>query len=242
MNCRGFTLVELMVAMTLGVLVATGVVHVAQSLGLSWRTQDESSRLHEHARLLNQVLFDPVRSAGYHPTPWLDSLGALGAGTRDEVNTHGDQIELQRRSTRNCYGNTNPVSGPGGGPASYLQINRFLVRGGQFVRHCRYGPDAGSLTTQINHLGLVEHVEHFQVLYAEDTDADGLANRWVRAGQWQEESRILGVRFAFLLASPGPLTQRRTATFNVLGRRLRTPADGRLRLVADGTLAIGGRL
>ncbi|KAA9132819.1 prepilin-type N-terminal cleavage/methylation domain-containing protein [Marinihelvus fidelis] len=242
MTARGFTLVELLVAMAIGALVTTSLVRVTQSVGGAWRVQDETARLHEHARLAVRTLLGPVGGAGYQPDPWSGPLPAVTAGSADEFNAHGDRLEVQRRSPRNCYGSDNPVAGPGGGPAHYLEINRFHVRDGSLVRQCRYGADSSSLTTQINNLGVVEHVDNFQVLYAEDTDADGVANRWVRAGQWQEESRILGVRFAFLLASPGPLFADHGGAHDLLGTTVNAADDGHARVVSHAAVAIAGRV
>ncbi len=105
-----------------------------------------------------------------------------------------------------------------------------------------YGADADSLVTQVNNLGLVEGVAALQVQYAEDSDGDSFADRWVGAGQWQSEDRLTGVRVSLLLASPFPVGGTQPRRFQLLDELVDVPADGRLRRAFHSAAAIRGRL
>lgn len=62
---RGFTLIELMIAMTLGLLLMTAVVSVfVGSLG-TYRTADSLSRIQESARITLEVMRQDFRQAGF---------------------------------------------------------------------------------------------------------------------------------------------------------------------------------
>ena len=107
---------------------------------------------------------------------------------------------------------------------------------------CRYGPGAGQLTTQVNNLGLVENAEAFQVLYAEDSDADGSADRWVRAGQWLSEPGVMAVRLGLLLTTQDPVKEPPVGKFQVLDSVISPAANGRLRRVFDSAAAFKARV
>lgn len=242
MRNRGFTLIELLVAMAVGVVLTTGLLHLVQSATAAYRLQNQLGHLQENARFAVRTIESALQPAGYDPRPWLGDGVALGAGSADGFNAAGDRIELRRQSARNCFGNDNPVTGASGRPDHHLRVTEFFVRaGGDLVSRCRYGADEGSLITQINNLGLVQQVEAFQLQYAEDTDADGIANRWVGAGQWLEESRILGVRFALLLASPAPLSVQASGPLRLLDQEVTPPDDGHARYLARVTVMLEGR-
>ena len=64
-QARGFTLIELMVAMTLAVLVIGGVAMVFASTSRNRADLERSSRLAENAHFALELLSDEVRVAGY---------------------------------------------------------------------------------------------------------------------------------------------------------------------------------
>ncbi|NIP18063.1 MAG: hypothetical protein GWM87_07815, partial [Xanthomonadales bacterium] len=186
-----------------------------------------------------------VRQAGYEPRPWIETAG-LAAIHPDSANggtAPGDRIALQRHTDRNCHDNANPVTDPDGHPLHYLMVTSFRISGsGNLAMTCSYGPDTGNLVTQINGLGLVQNAEALQVLYAQDSDGDFLADRWVEAGGWQHERTVQAVRIALLLASPDRVVDGQQQHFSLLGASFDSPPDGRLRRVSTATIAIRGRL
>lgn len=68
----GFTLIELMVAMTIGLLLLGGVITILSSSHQTYRVNDALSRLQENARYAFQLLSRDIRMAGY--------LGCVGDG------------------------------------------------------------------------------------------------------------------------------------------------------------------
>lgn len=87
---------------------------------------------------------------------------------------------------------------------------------------------------------LVENVENMQVLYGEDTNADGVANRYVPAGT-PNMNNVVSVRVALLLRStdsvlPQNATQNHTLLDVAVG-----PTDRILRRVFSSTITLRNR-
>ncbi len=61
----GFSIVELMVAMTISIILLTGTAGLFISNKRIYREQDESAILQENGRFAMQVLYDNIRMAGY---------------------------------------------------------------------------------------------------------------------------------------------------------------------------------
>lgn len=61
----GLTLVELMIALVLGLLLIGGVLQVLQSTQQSYRLQENMSRLQENGRLATEMLARDLRMAGF---------------------------------------------------------------------------------------------------------------------------------------------------------------------------------
>ena len=242
---RGFTLVELMVALAIGAFLTTGIVRVVQAANSGFRLQQGISALQETARFAIGMMRQDIAQAGYRPEPWLPEteIQALANETVDAISPLSDRISITRYSPDNCYGNPNPDRDSEGRPRYFLMESTWSANStGNLTQTCRYGLDAGSLVTQINHLGLVENIEAFQVLFAEDHDGDGNANRWVTARNWQDEAGVLAVRLAMLVASPEPLAEPAAGSFQLLGEQFQHPADGRVRRVFQTTVTVRGRL
>ena len=62
----GLSLVEIMVALTLGVVLLTGVIQIYASTKSTYRMQDNLARLQENGRFALSFLSRDVRMAGYH--------------------------------------------------------------------------------------------------------------------------------------------------------------------------------
>lgn len=67
---RGFTLVEIMVALVLGLLVVNAVIQVFLSTQQSGRIQQAASRMQEDGRLVIDLMNRYIRLAGYVTNPW----------------------------------------------------------------------------------------------------------------------------------------------------------------------------
>lgn len=82
---RGFTLVELMVAMTIGLLLLGGVITILTSSHQTYRVNDALARMQENARYAFHVLSRDIRMAGY--------LGCAGHGI-PTVNTLNNSTDF----------------------------------------------------------------------------------------------------------------------------------------------------
>jgi len=239
---RGFTLLELMLALALGALVLAGLLRLTQATTAATRAQQALAGLQAAARFAESELRAEIAAAGFVPEPWTAPAPAAVDGSLDGASPAGDRLVLRRRSRINCLGNANPVRDGDGSPAAWLRESIFALRDGwRLVKTCRYGPPAGPGVRQLNAATLVEGVEAFQLLFAEDDDGDGRRERWVPAGAWSDEGQVIGVRLGLLLASPGPVGARPRGGVDVLDHRHAAPDDGRLRLVLESTVPLRGR-
>jgi prepilin-type N-terminal cleavage/methylation domain-containing protein len=242
---RGFSLMEVMIAVFLSSLLMSGIVQLLGSSASTYRLQLSQGQLEESARYARDILISHISQAGYQPEPWqaLPGLPALTDESLDGESMPGDQLGLQRWSMQNCYGNENPIKGNDGRAAFYLLQAHFHVNSSKnLAMTCRYGPDASALVTQINNYGLVEDVESMQVLYAEDRDGDKIADTWVTGQAWQHESNIRSVKIGLLLSTPQAFKHSVSEQITLLDTSISTPADGHLRKLAMLTSAIRGRL
>jgi hypothetical protein len=85
-------------------------------------------------------------------------------------------------------------------------------------------------------------VESMQVLYAEDRDDDDIADGWVTAQAWQQESSVRAVKVALLLSTQQPFDQPNGEQITLLDETIAAPADGHIRRISSLTTAIRGRL
>lgn len=86
-NARGFTLIELMIAMVLGLVLIGGVISVLLSNQQTYRTNNALSQLQDNARTAFELLARDIRQAGSTPcgntsvTSLLVSLNGAGTDT-----------------------------------------------------------------------------------------------------------------------------------------------------------------
>ncbi len=190
----GFGLVELMVAVTIGLFVVAGIGAVFVNFKQAFNTQDALAQLQDNERLALTLLGSTIESAGYFPNPVLNTAatlmpavaggyGSLAAG-QALVGTSaaaGDTITTRFVTSGgdgllNCLGQTN-TSG-----ANQVFMNTFsLAPSGDLL--C--STDGGVTTNAI-----VGSVAGFSVLYGVDTNGLGTAYSYlpassVTAAQWR---------------------------------------------------------
>ncbi|MEP7243380.1 MAG: PilW family protein [Gammaproteobacteria bacterium] len=82
-HCRGFSLVELMVAMTISLILLGGVLAVTYSSKVTYRENERVARLQENGRAAVELMLRDMRAGGFHgctkTVPFTNNL--TGAGT-----------------------------------------------------------------------------------------------------------------------------------------------------------------
>lgn len=76
---RGFGLVEIMVALVLGLIVVAGVVQIFISTRITYQSQSNAARMQEDARFILSKLIQEIRMTGMYGCLQLDTVLATGA-------------------------------------------------------------------------------------------------------------------------------------------------------------------
>lgn len=241
----GFVLMELMVAGLIAAFLMLGLVQMAVATSRGLHLIESLSESQQGGRFAIERLREAVMAAGFDPAPWQNGGASVGLSdaSLDGGADGSDVLVLRQLSDRNCYDNLNAVMDASGRPAFFLRESTFeRTASGNLAQSCFYGPDGGPMVRQINREGLVQRVESFQLLFAEDRDGDRQANRWVRAGHWDEPANVMAVEIGLLVATREPVGDRDATPLMVLDRAVTPRADGRLRRVWTATIPLGFKL
>lgn len=144
---RGFTMIELMIAMTVALFLIGGLLVLVQNVGGTQRNQTALAQLQDSQRVAMTLLTEVVESAGYFPDPTTNTLagslpsttisGATVAAGQSLYGTYtsadpGDTLTVRFTTASNdtiinCIGGTNTS----GAVARY--INTFNVNAGRLM-------------------------------------------------------------------------------------------------------------
>lgn len=208
----GFTLVELMIALVVGLLLLAGVLQVLLGNRESFDAQRARAGLQENARLVTFVLENTLSHAGYRSelangAPKVlfgansDSgtaayqTGAVVAGTYEVKGNDSVRVRFQSEGgIRNCRGET--VGSPGDPQVAdfelYVNDNESLI--------CHVFPDKNG--NGEDREPLVENVERFKVRYGLDTDGNEIGvDRYVANLSTADSTQVLSIRIQLLLKS-----------------------------------------
>ena len=235
------SLLELLVATALTAFLVLGLVHFVTAASATTLLQRNQGQIQDRARFAINRIVAAIREAGYRPEPWDETWALEGftADTLDAVSSGSDRLSVRTWSDRNCFDNRNDATDADGNALFYIRETSFDLNSSKgLTRQCRYGPSLAEMTTQIRRQGMIEGVESFQLLFAIDADADGLAEEWVNAGAWDDPGQIRGVKVGLLLVSENTVVIRQPKEFAVLDTFKHVKADGRLRHVFQFTAAV----
>jgi type IV pilus assembly protein PilW len=213
---RGFSLVELMVAVTLGSLIVLAAVQLLVVNQRTFLTQQNTSRLLDDGQLVLRFMANDLRQAGASidgvPVP---APVPFGAGLSASVGAL-DRLAIRYRGTQDCQGSE--VAAP------VTITNVYRVTGGQL--RCGGSLTAGEVT-------LVNGVEGFKVLYGLDRVKDEFPGpfSYVNASTAQASGRpIVALRIGLLLSVDSPSLPVGTAsTWRLYNTNINRPADTRMR-------------
>jgi type IV pilus assembly protein PilW len=199
---KGFTLIELMVAILIATLLMLGLVEIFGSARASYNLQEGLGRLQENARFANTFVARAVKETGYFPiAEVLDPNTQLGFAldttqipapidqtiAQDGGGTNSDTLAISTFTDRDCNGQPNPNLDPRGRPAFYRKLTVFSIAPSGFnnlpslYMNCSYGPVGAPLGGGGPGQPVVQGVETLQVQYGIDTDValDENANAYV---------------------------------------------------------------
>lgn len=204
---RGFSLVELMVAMVLGLLITGAAVSLFSTNQRTFQLQQAKSQLQEQGQLAMRFIVDDVRMAGFRdqsvasdePAILASAVAGLTLPIAADNDSNGnDRLTLSRHARRDCEGNPAPGAGIEPEDMPYLDVvNTYWVDNDGDLK-CQ-GNQAASATGGV---ALLSGVASFQVLYGIDTNpGDGIAfaGRYVTADQIGTDDVVLAVKLSVLL-------------------------------------------
>ena len=229
MNTRyhqhGLTLLELLVAITLGLAVVTGTIQIYLGTSQTYRVQEAQSRIQENGRFALERLNREIRMAGLGGPSTSTPLQAITKGTADAIEI-SYTIDPDPEQTFEFYIDDS-VSG------NSTSLYQLIV------------PPAQEL---------IEHVEDMYILYGVDQNGDRLVDDYVEASNVGNWGSVVAVRISLLLASPPDtrvINEAQTVFFppegfdssgNLVSAIPLTFDDGRLRQVFSTTIGIRNRL
>jgi type IV pilus assembly protein PilW len=203
---QGFTLVEVLVALLIGLFLLGGLLTVVQDNKRTFGAQNQLSQLQDAERLAMTMMTDVIQATGYFPSPTTNTassvLVAAGAMTTGQAMTGtysaaapGDSITVRYATNSgdgilNCTGSSN-TSG-----AVYTYVNTFSVVANQLVCTRETGTS----------YPLINGVTNLSVLYGVNTSGSGnnvdtymQAAQVTGAGDW---SNVVSVRILLTFTNP----------------------------------------
>lgn len=206
---KGFTLVEIMIAITLSMFLIGGLIQVYASSKNSARIQYELSGIQSSQRFVSNFLHRDIRMAGYVDTRRIRSINPvpkfLAAGTLNGDGNDSDEITVVYESATDCLGNNSKKVGPNG---VTITENHYYVLSNTL--YCK------GITAQAAQ-PIADGVVNMQILYGIDSrGADGIADSFVNASNIGGSS-VVSVRIALLFKTTGLVkTKPEAVTYNLL--------------------------
>jgi type IV pilus assembly protein PilW len=176
---RGFTLLEILIALSLGLFVLAALLTIVQTNRAVYGDQSQLAQLQDNERMAMTLMTDVIQSAGYFPTtipPTITQDTSLTATTGDgyafpvgqsmygtySATVPGDAIYV-RYMTASGDGVLNCSGVPNTTGANTLYVNEFYVAGGQLV--CNMNGTPYNLVSGVTNSTTTLGVTNLSILY-----------------------------------------------------------------------------
>jgi type IV pilus assembly protein PilW len=200
---RGFTLIELMVAITIGLVLTIVVAQLFLGSRRTYATTDDVSRMQESIRYTYQLLTRTVHLAGYKSSPnsktedifaganvVLEAAEGTAAGDPD-----GFTVRFQGSSNGTALTPDNTIVNCLGvsQAAGDMAVNLFTIAPGANTRNALF----------CNGTEIVPNVQNMQVFYGVDTNSDLVADIYVPQSNGAFNAALVrSLRIAMLFETP----------------------------------------
>jgi type IV pilus assembly protein PilW len=223
---RGFTLVEILVAILIGLFLVGGLLTLVQGMRRANLSQSGMSSLQDSERMAMEIVTDVVQSTGYYVSPLTNtaasSFSATNYGTGANFTYAGQAltgsgtygtplhvITVQYQSSGtdnviNCTGNTNP------GPAAVTWTNELSITtvGGTSYLTCSLWIGGANKVT----VPLIPNVTNMQIYYGVTTGQGSASNSvdayldatTVTTGSYWSKVHSVMITLTFQIPQQGP--------------------------------------
>lgn len=209
-NQHGFTLVEIMLAVTLSLILIAGVIQVYLSSKTSFTVQNQLARLQENQRVSVEFLQRDIRQAGFNVggnTPIITVTEGVG--------TSPDSITVRLASNTDCLGAATPNG---------IAVNTYSISNTRQLMCTGNGnplapqPIADGVRNMQILLGVKSPTASNESVYAMQTP---YADSYVNSSSVTNFNRVASVRIAILTDSASEIkSQNTTQTFTLLDQAI----------------------
>ena len=250
----GFTMIEMLISMTLGLLLVIVIGQVFVTSKESYRTTEDLSRLQESARFAASQMSRIVRMAGFISDPLGNRATIFPAGTlvldgANGAGTSSDEITVRYQGSGSptalpWQSKTVPSAVAAVNLAVFHAVARYFIATGADGGPALFCDNTGTVGVTTGPIELASGVENMQILYGEDTDAtpDGTTNRYVARADVANLDNVVSLRIAYLVRSANQVaTVPDTRVYNLLGTSYDPVDERRLRRVYTSTITLRNR-
>ncbi|MEH6826277.1 MAG: PilW family protein [Motiliproteus sp.] len=241
---QGFSLVELMIALVLGLLVGGAVLQSFVMNNRSIVFQRAAITTQDQGRVALEQLSRFIRMAGYQEIDL--ASGSLANGLSGSSSVPSVTVRYQAGGAMSsqlfdCLGF--PISS-GATSSGAISINEFkLVSDGNDMNNlvCQSSHELDGTTTYMGEGVLARNIEQLQVLYGVDTDNDQAPNRYLSSNT-ATMSDVVAAKVCLVIASDDNMISLDT-TFNdfcITGTAAVT--DKRIRRKVSSTITLRNRI
>jgi len=237
----GFTLVELMVGMTIGLvlLLVIGTVFVS-SQGV-FREQEDNARVQENGRFALEIIGRSIKQAGHVEMPFtgfkVEFIGTAISGTNGGVGV-ADTLTVQFEGSigdSDCEGKLVDAAGK-------IIQNHFNIDAANAELQCE-----GKISDTPSAPGappvgqvLLSNVEDLQILYGVDTSGDQSVDQYIELpADWNQ---VITARVCVLIRSEKTNVVSAGNYLDCSGASIVIPADRRLRRAFTSTINLRNRI
>jgi type IV pilus assembly protein PilW len=163
---QGITLVELMIALLIGLFLMGGLATLLMNSKATFNAQNDLAQLQDNQRMALTMIADVVQHGGYFPDPLNNTAADVTNPFFGTDGAPGDTMSIEFRTTGgddvlNCSGTSNT----GGAGVLINYVNKFYVSNGQLFCELQV---VGGAATQY---ALVSDVQDMQIFYGVQRNA-----------------------------------------------------------------------
>lgn len=248
----GLSLIELMVAIALGLILVAVVVQIYVGTKATYNKQEDLSRLQENGRIALDVIGRTARIVGFKSNPTnaltgpllpsspLEIFGTEGAANVSDTLTirfqgSGNGTGTADGSVVDCLGNAIDASQT----AVATSFNNFFIANNPAGRPSLF---CNLTTNPANAVEIISDVEFVRFLYGVDTSGDFVADFYVPALAVPNWNQVVSLQIGLVAATPNTINPNLdTQSYTVLDKVYNPTDDRRSRRLYTQTIALRNR-